>query len=68
MERCDWSKDNGLLQEYHDIIEDRLRKLTSKCYPTSEEVEEEMTSPSFNHVQMFAIQIEHMTGKLVNEK
>lgn len=50
------------------IIEDRLRKMAAKYYPNKEEVETEMTSPAFNHVQIFAIDIEHMTGKLVNEK
>ena len=50
-----------------DIIEDRLRKLAIKYYPTIDEVEAEMNS-AVNRVQMFAIEIEHMTGKLVNEK
>lgn len=50
------------------VIEDRLRKLAIKYYPTEDEVEEEMSSSSANHVQMYAIEIEHMTGKLVNEK
>jgi nitroimidazol reductase NimA-like FMN-containing flavoprotein (pyridoxamine 5'-phosphate oxidase superfamily) len=49
------------------IIEDRLRKLATKYYPSLDEVQEEMTSPAFKRVQMFAIEIEHMTGKLVNE-
>lgn len=31
-------------------------------------VEKEMNSPATKRVQMFAIEIEHMTGKLVNEK
>ena len=50
------------------VIEDRLRKLAIKYYPTEDEVEEEMSSSSANRVQMYAIEIEHMTGKLVNEK
>lgn len=50
------------------IIADRLRKLAAKYYPTVEEVETEMVSPAFNNVQILAIEIEHMTGKLVNEK
>lgn len=54
--------------EEQNIIKDKLRKLATKYYPTLEEVEEEMSSPAFNRVQMLAIDIEHMTGKLVNEK
>ncbi|MGE4508141.1 MAG: pyridoxamine 5'-phosphate oxidase family protein [Eubacteriaceae bacterium] len=50
------------------LISDRLRKMASKYYPNQAEVEAGMTSPAFNHVQMLAIEIEHMTGKLVNEK
>lgn len=50
------------------IIEDRLRKMANKYYPNKEEVETEMTSSAFNHIQIFAIDIEHLTGKLVNEK
>ncbi|MFV0364366.1 MAG: pyridoxamine 5'-phosphate oxidase family protein [Suipraeoptans sp.] len=51
-----------------NVIEDRLRKLATKYYPNLEEVEVGMTGPAFNRVQMLAIDIEHMTGKLVNEK
>jgi nitroimidazol reductase NimA-like FMN-containing flavoprotein (pyridoxamine 5'-phosphate oxidase superfamily) len=50
------------------VIEDRLRKLAIKYYPTEVEIEEEMSSSSADRVQMYAIEIEHMTGKLVNEK
>ncbi len=50
------------------IIEEKLRKMATKYYPNQEEVEKGMTSSSFSHVQMFALDIEHMTGKLVNEK
>lgn len=45
-----------------------LKKLAQKYYPTAEEIEEEMHSSAASRVQMFAIEIEHMTGKLVNEK
>lgn len=51
-----------------ELLEDRLRKLALKYYPTKEEVDEEMKSPGMNAVQMIVIDIEHMTGKLVNEK
>ena len=50
------------------VKEAKLRKLAEKYYPTREEIEQEMTSSSFDHAQLFAIAIEHMTGKLVNEK
>ncbi|MDO4632796.1 MAG: pyridoxamine 5'-phosphate oxidase family protein [Eubacteriales bacterium] len=45
-----------------------LRKLAEKYYPTQEEVEEEMNSSAMQRVLVTAIEIEHMTGKLVNEK
>lgn len=47
---------------------DRLRKLAAKYYPTAAEVDEEMSTAAAGHVQLFAIEIEHMTGKLVNER
>lgn len=47
---------------------DKLRKMAIKYYPTVEEVDQEMQSPPINVVQMIAIDIDHMTGKLVNEK
>lgn len=50
------------------VFDDRLRKLTEKYYPNKEEVDSAMSSPAYNRVQIFAIEIEHMTGKLVNEK
>lgn len=51
-----------------DDIDKHLRMFAAKYYPTSEEIEKEMKSPAANAVQMFAIEIEHMTGKLINEK
>lgn len=50
------------------VIENRLRKLAKKYYPTADEIEAEMNSSAADRVQMFAIDIEHMTGKIVNEK
>lgn len=50
------------------VMEDMLRKLAAKYYPSAEEVEAEMRSPAADRVQMFVIEIEHMSGKLVNEK
>ncbi|MDO4521930.1 MAG: pyridoxamine 5'-phosphate oxidase family protein [Eubacteriales bacterium] len=50
------------------VWEDKLRKMTIKYYPTSEEAEAEMQTPPINAVQMIAIEIEHITGKLVNER
>ncbi len=54
--------------EDREIITDRLRKMAVKYYPTIEEVDKEMNGPDINRVQIIAIDIEHMTGKLVNEK
>ena len=51
-----------------ETAKDRLRKLAAKYYPTAAEIEEEMSSSAVSRVQVFAIEIEHMTGKLVNEK
>ncbi|MDO4621702.1 MAG: pyridoxamine 5'-phosphate oxidase family protein [Eubacteriales bacterium] len=56
------------LLEDRTVWEDKLRKLTIKYYPSREEAEAEMQTPSIKAVQMIAIEIEHMTGKLVNEK
>lgn len=50
-----------------NIFDDRLRKLAAKYYPTTDEIEKEMER-SAARAQLFAIKIEHMTGKLVNEK
>lgn len=48
--------------------EDKQRKMAEKYYPTAEEIESEMYSPAIHAMQMIAIEIEYMTGKLVNEK
>jgi nitroimidazol reductase NimA-like FMN-containing flavoprotein (pyridoxamine 5'-phosphate oxidase superfamily) len=50
-----------------EIIEDRVRKLAIKYYPSKEEAEEGLAG-ALERVQLFAIDIEQMTGKLVNEK
>lgn len=50
------------------VIENHLRKLAKKYYPTADEIEAEMNSSAADRVQMFVIDIEHMTGKIVNEK
>lgn len=50
------------------LWEDKLRKLTEKYYPTQQEAEAAMSEPCINRVQMIAIEIEHMTGKAINEK
>ena len=46
---------------------DAVRKLGLKYYPEANEVEEEIKH-AFSRVQMIALNIEHMTGKLVHEK
>lgn len=53
--------------EDRETTEDRVRKLALKYYPTREEAEEDLAR-AIDRVQLFAIDIEHMTGKLVNEK
>lgn len=49
------------------VLEDHLRSLGLKYYPTPEDVEAEI-GRDITRVQMYAIDIEHMTGKLVNER
>ncbi len=48
-------------------IEKPLRALATKYFPTADLVEKEFNSPSIKAVQLIKIEIEHMTGKLVNE-
>ncbi len=56
------------VEEDAAVKTDKLRKLAQKYYPTQAEVEEEMASAAAKVVQVLAIDIDHMTGKLVNEK
>lgn len=56
------------LIDNEEIINDHLFKMAMKYYPTKEEIEAEMSSPALQAVQMIVIEIEQMTGKLVNEK
>ncbi len=53
--------------EDKEIIVDRALKLALKYFPAREEIEEVFTR-SIDKMQLFAIDIEHMTGKLVCEK
>jgi uncharacterized protein len=55
------------LVENREMAEDRVRKLAMKYYPTMEEVEKGLDA-SMDRLLLFAIDIEHMTGKLVNER
>lgn len=48
-------------------VMDKLRSLALKYYPTAEEVDAEMAKDA-DRVQMIALNIESLTGKLVNEK
>lgn len=50
-----------------DLIYEKLRKLALKYYPTEQEVDEEMAR-DLDRVQFLALNIEHVTGKLVKEK
>lgn len=53
--------------EDRDATEDKVRKFALKYFPTREEIEE-VFARSIDKVQLFAIDIEHMDGKLVCEK
>ncbi|HHT17752.1 MAG TPA: pyridoxamine 5'-phosphate oxidase family protein [Papillibacter sp.] len=50
-----------------DIVEEKLRTLAAKYYPSIEEAEEEIRH-AIDRVQLYAIDIEHMSGKLVSER
>ncbi|MDO4517940.1 MAG: pyridoxamine 5'-phosphate oxidase family protein [Bacillota bacterium] len=54
--------------EDQETIVESLDRLASKYYPTREEVDAELNGPAMKRVQVIAIEIDHMTGKLVNEK
>lgn len=55
------------LIEDEDVARARVRELAIKYYPTVEEVDEEIAK-GFAGVQLFEIQIEHLTGKQIQEK
>jgi len=55
------------LIEDRKTTEEKVSKLAYKYYPTREEAEEDLAR-AIDRAQLFAINIEHMTGKLVNEK
>lgn len=49
------------------LHDEHLRRLAAKYYPSAQEIDEEMAHSSAR-AQVYAIEIEHMTGKLVNER
>jgi len=53
--------------EDREVKEDKLRRLALKYYPTEEEVEKALVR-SMERAQLYVVEIEHMTGKLVKEK
>ena len=55
------------LVEDDKLTYDKTRKIGLKYYQTTEEVDEEMER-DISRVQLVALHIDHMTGKLVNEK
>lgn len=55
------------LVEDRMITEEMTRKLGLKYYPSAEAVDEEMAR-DISRVQLIAVHIEHLSGKLVNEK
>lgn len=50
-----------------NITEEKCRKLASRVYPSKEEIDDEIKH-GLSRVQLIKINIEHMTGKLINEK
>lgn len=55
------------LVEDRKLTEEKVRKFALKYYPTAEEVEEEIRG-GIQGVQLVAIEIEHISGKKVQEK
>ncbi len=55
------------LIEDRKITEEKVRKFARKYYPSAEEVEEEIKK-DIHGVQLVAIEIEHISGKKVQEK
>ncbi len=60
----------GRVKKVEDTEKIRLyaEKLCEKYYPNTEEITREMNSGALNRAILWGIEIEHMTGKLVNEK
>lgn len=50
--------------EDKDLLEKQLRKLATKYYPTKDEIEREMSSPSANRVEMICVKPDHMKENL----
>ncbi len=50
-----------------DVTREKLWRLALKYYPTEDEARKEMNQ-ALSRVQLVALHIEHMTGKLVHEK
>lgn len=57
----------AILIEDRQITEDKVRKFALKYYPTAEEVEK-VIQTSIQGVQLIAIEIEHISGKKVQER
>lgn len=56
-----------LVDEAPAFIEDKVRQLALKYYPSAEEVEEEIAK-DIKGVQLYEISIEHLCGKQIHEK
>ena len=55
------------LVQDRNITEEKVRKFALKYYPSAEEVEEEIEM-GIKGVQLIEIEIEHISGKMVQEK
>lgn len=55
------------LIEDRKVTEEKVRKLALKYYPTEEEIEK-VIQAAVNAVQMIEIEIEHISGKKIQEK
>ncbi|MCD8150885.1 MAG: pyridoxamine 5'-phosphate oxidase family protein [Clostridiales bacterium] len=55
------------LVDDYDVVYEKAHKLADKYYPSKEEIETEWNRDGKN-VQLIAVRIQHMAGKLVHEK
>ncbi|MGN1334630.1 MAG: pyridoxamine 5'-phosphate oxidase family protein [Anaerovoracaceae bacterium] len=58
---------NAELMTEPELFVDKLRTFAMKYYPSEAEAEEEIRA-DINAVQLIAVNIEHMTGKTIQEK
>lgn len=56
-----------LIEDAPEFVEQKVRELALKYYPSAEEVEQEIAK-DIKGVQLYEIEIEHLCGKQIQEK